>query len=977
MRALAFSAVVLLLSACVTTSPRFEQDLATTFAQDDMRRLQTADVELYYPAEYADAAKQVAARATECLRALRKHHETPHDGGKALLFLTSANYNNAYVGGLSFGEPLHSVNPLSVTSELFHWYGLGGADVGDIACHEMFHFAHYEQTHGFWKVVDTVFGPVLPPQTFLERWFTEGVAQFYEGRLQRAVGRPHSPMYRGSFDSFVAMRGGDLGAGDLSLFQRELNPYSGAYLTGLHFIEWLVEKYGEDQLWSLMGMQGRSVFSPLGATLRVKSIYGLSIGALLEAWEAELTKKLVVRTRPASQRMVLEDVGQLARLAVHPASGTMAIISSGNEQVPMLRILERDGSVRVERRLINLFVGGRPWVFAGPGSMSGLSFTADGKSLYLLNDDLISRGDTRAQLWRIDASDGDVEEVIQDVGRGMGGSVSADGSTFTFVDFPAGRSRIVERHLKTGEVTVLVELAPGISASAPQWNAAHTQLVYSRFDSNGWNLVLRASDGSERVLTTDGAFNYGARWADEAHLVFARTAGRYLQAHRFELDTGLVEQLTDTPYGLLDPGLAGDEVFAVVRDGVHWSVDRMPATSLATVTLDLTPPPEKHEAPPLEVQQDEEYSSLDQLFLPQARVPGGTLTPIFDPTTNRLSFDGTVSLSLMGRDRLGKHTWLLSGTLGIPRFSYNEARATYRNYTLAPWALAFTAGRNQVNPIDAYWDASVFLSRSIFTVPVAFGVQSMVWQREALVRDVYVGPSVSISGGAGDSTAYGGPSRRVAFSLDASGYPLLSADSTYLAEVNGLPVRLQREAYLLDLRGTLSLAVPLPFSKRHSLTLNGVGRSLPGAPVNALRVGGVSSFNSVVQSPSGTSVPSGPGVFLPSSMIEPLRGFDDFMFRAQHVVTWGGSYRYRFIVDRGTASILWLLPSFFFRQIDVEGFGSGVYTDAGALAGAVGASISFRMVFAGMAAVSVTYQFAYRFFMSQLPPLHVVGFSFD
>lgn len=962
----------LVLSGCVTISPRFEQDVATTFAQDDMRRLETSDVELYYPAEYGDAAKQVAARATECLRALRGHHETKHDGSKALLFLTSANYNNAYVGGLSLGEPLHSVNPLSVTSELFHWYGLGGADVGDIACHEMFHFAHYEQTYGFWSAINTVFGPVLPPQTFLERWFTEGVAQYYEGRLQRAVGRPHSPLYRGSFDSFVALRGGAIGAGDLSIAQRELNPYSGAYLTGLHFIEWLVEKYGEDQLWSVMDLQGCSVFSPLGATLRVKSVYGLSIGALMDAWEQDLTKHLVVRTRPTTERIVLGDVGQLARLAVHPKSGAIAVISSGNEQVPMLRILERDGTVRVERRLINLFVGGRQWVFAGPGSMSGLSFSDDGNSLYLLNDDLIARGDTRAQLWRIDARDGDVDEVIQDVGRGMGGSVSADGRSFTFVEFPAGRARIVERDLKSGAVTVLLELPPGVSASAPQWNVAHTQLVYSRFEANGWNLMLRTADGSERPLTTDGQFNYGARWADDSHLVFARKAGRYLQAHRFNLDDGTVERLTDTPYGLLDPGLAGDEVFAVVRDGVHWSVDVMPATSMEAVTLDLTPPPEKHESPPLKIDEDEEYSSLDHLFLPQARVPNGTLSPFLDPATNQLSFSGTVSLSLMGRDRLGKHSWLLSGTVGVPDFTYNDARATYRNLTLAPWALTFTGGRNQLQT-DAFWDGSVMLSRSIFTVPLAFGVQSLVWQPGLARPEIYVGPTVSIAGAAGDSTAYGGPSRLLSFSLDASGYPVFSGPTEYVFDGNLLP----RDRYLVDLRGTLGLAVPLPISKRHSLTLNAVGRTLPGAPVNALRIGGVSSLNSVVQSPVQSNTATGPGVLLPSSMIEPLRGFDDFTFRAQHAVLWGGSYRYRFIVDRGTASILWVLPSFFFRQVDVEGFGSGVYTSMGALAGSVGAAISFRMLFAGMAPVSITYQFAWRFAATQLPPLHVVGFSFD
>ena len=271
MRRLSLSFAMLLVG-CASLSPRFDQELATTFAQDDMRKLETADVELYYPAEYADAAKRVAARASECLKAMRALNVTLAPHGRALLFLTSANYNNAYVGGQTGGEPLQVVNPLSQTSEFFHWYGLGGAEAGDVACHEMFHFVHYEQVKGLWQVVNTVFGPVLPPQAFLERWFTEGLAQYYEGRIQRSVGRPFSPLYRGAFDSFVALRRGAIEAGDLSLNQRELSPFSGAYLTGLYFIEWLVAEYGEARLWQSVAFV---VFVCIAAHLvRLRQIVG-------------------------------------------------------------------------------------------------------------------------------------------------------------------------------------------------------------------------------------------------------------------------------------------------------------------------------------------------------------------------------------------------------------------------------------------------------------------------------------------------------------------------------------------------------------------------------------------------------------------------------------------------------------------------------------------------------------------------------
>ncbi len=943
----------MLLVGCATISPRFDQELATTFAQDDMRKLETADVELYYPAEYADAARRVAARASECLRALRALDVTQAPHGRALLFLTSANYNNAYVGGQARGEPLQLVNPLSVTSEFFHWYGLGGAEAGDVACHEMFHFAHYEQVQGFWEVVNTVFGPVLPPQAFLERWFTEGIAQYYEGRIQRAVGRPFSPLYRGSFDSFVALRGGAVEAGDLALNQRELSPFGGAYLTGLYFIEWLVAKYGEAKLWELMDLQGRSVFSPFGATLRFHKVYGLTTGGLIDEWATELTATLQVRKRPADERSLMGDVGQLARLATHAASGTLGIVSSGNEQVPMLRILERDGAVRVERRLAKLGTD-RDSVSVGPGSMSGLSFTADGKFLFLLNDDLIDRGDTRAQIWKIDAQTGEVLKVFQDVGRGMGGAVSADGLTFTFVDFPAGKSRILERELESGHSRVVAEFPMGISVSAPAWNASHTQLVYSRLDSNGWNLVLLGEDGTTRDLTTDGAFNYAAKWSDDSHLIFARTEGKYLQAHRLDLGSGALERLTDAPYGLLDPSPMEGGVAAVVRDGTHWSIDTMPAVARETLALEPVVIPPKHESPPLEVTSDEKYSSLDHLFVPQLRLPGGSFGfSSFSP----LKPFGSVSISLMGRDRLGRHNWAINGFLHFPFFE-NTLQLGYRNLSLAPWAFTVSAERDGF-ATEAYWTGGLYASRDVFTVPVVFGVQTEVWQPFGQVAEKFIGPTFTIKYSAGDSTAYAGAQRTLNFTLNVSGYPRV----------------LGSERDMLDLRSSVALALPLPFSKRHSFQISATGRILPGAPAGALRVGGTPSLTTLFQKPISDPFPQGPNVYLPGTLVEGLRGYDDFALRAQYVALFNARYRYSFIIDRGFASLFYILPSIFFRQVDLEVFGAGAVTES-QVARSAGAAISIRTSIGGISPISLTYQFAWRFDFG-LPPLHVLGVSFD
>lgn len=953
---------MVLLCACATTSPRFEQQVASTFAQDDMHKLETPELELYYPANYAEEAKRVAARAAECVRLLREHDVDPRERDRALLFLTSANFNNAYVGGQSGGEPLQSLIPLTVTDELFHFYGLGGANAGDVACHEMFHYVHFEQTHGFWNVVNTVLGPVLPPQAFLERWFTEGVAQFYEGRLLRKVGRPSSPFYRASFDSFVAMRGGHVMPGDLQIGQRELYPHSGAYLAGLHFIEWLAEKYGEDKLWKVMDVQSRSVFSPLGYTLRFKSVYGLSVGALVEEWEKDLTAQLVKRERPATEKILVEDVGQLARLATHAGTGAFAVVSSGIEQVSFLRIYEANGTLRAEQRLTRIGPG-REFVYVGPGTMSGLSFTEDGKWLYLLNDDLISRGDTRAQIWKIDAQTAEVVKVVQEVGRGMSGSISADGRSFTFVDNEPGHTRIVERDLETGVNTVIEEFPPGVSVGSPSWNRKHDVLVYSRLDGNGWNLVVR-DDGATRELTYDGQFNYGARWLDDDQIVFARTAGKYLQAHRINVRNVPVEceRLSDAPFGILDVGATPNGVVFTARDGIHWSIDSAPSSDAQIVTLlnpqpDSPPPsaPAPLAAPELQVSHDEPYSSLDHLFVPQLRMPIGSLS--YSDAQKR--FEGSVGLSLMGRDRLSKHTWAINGLIGIPEPLKNSLSIGYRNLAFAPWSFVLSGAR-VATADQAYWNGLLAIGRDFFSVPISFGVSSEVRQTFGVGTEKWVGPWASIAWSAGDSTAYAGSQRAFSVSLDVAGYPrAIGSDRD-----------------MLDLRGTVSFSLPLPLSKRHAFSFGAIGRALPGAPSGVLQLGGVPSATTLLQFGSRAPLPDAPTALLPGTLVEGVRGFDDFIVYVNHAAIFNARYRYSFIIDRGTASILWLGPSFFFRQIDLEAFGSGAITDSGQMMRGVGAALHLRSSLGGFIPVSLNYQFAYRFDFG-LPPLHVVSVSFD
>ncbi len=232
--------------------------------------------------------------------------------------------------------------------------------------------------------------------------------------------------------------------------------------------------------------------------------------------------------RPPQQVVLRSDAGYSARLAAAP-DGTLALISAGRDEVPMLRLLEPDGRVRVEQYLKRL-TPDRDWVSAGPSQMSGLSFTQDSKLLYLMNDDLTEVGDQRAQLWKIDARTGQVLEVLQDLG-GAAGSVTPDGRAYVFVAVSPGRAELTQIDLATHAREVLAVAEPGTTYAAPAVSPDGRRIAFSRGGPQGFDLVVREPGGELRQVTFDGRFNYGPRWVDDGRLVFLREKDGRAQAH--------------------------------------------------------------------------------------------------------------------------------------------------------------------------------------------------------------------------------------------------------------------------------------------------------------------------------------------------------------------------------------------------------------------------------------------------------------
>ncbi|HEY1417143.1 MAG TPA: hypothetical protein VGF41_04535, partial [Myxococcaceae bacterium] len=619
-----------------------------------------------------------------------------------------------------------------------------------------------------------------------------------------------------------------------------------------------------------------------------------------------------------------------------------------------------------------------------PLSVSGLSFDAKAERLYLVLADVGIDGDTAPKLLALDARDGSLLRTWE-TPNSLGGGVDPSGTRYVFVRSHSDTGDLWELDLASGQQRPLTHHQGRLTLGAPA-PAADGRIVFARKIGDDFDLWILEADGSERALTSDGKFNYSPRWIGPDQVVALREVDGRTQAVRIQVSTGAMTVLTDAPFVVLDPvPLPGDRLAFVNRDGWGWTLDRMdvaqgrplPAETAQAAT-DATEAPSEPDVPVL---SDDPYHALDNLLVPTLRGP-------FIGFGSRQQYNGTQStvyggVSLMGSDRLGLHQYALN--IGYqtsdpgPTFSVG-----YGNYQLAPVFLQAVFSRssepalrdvsdNSFIPSVVDMSGSISASRTFWTTPISlnfFGINRKEGFETGTRNSSLLGPGLSTAWSATESTPYAGIRRGIA----------LTGSAQWFAKTFG------SDFTFADLRATAAFYTPLPFWARHTLQLTVRGRALAGSPSKLLRVGGSNrGFLEWDSQPEKSQAGTGLAIFPDITFREPLRGYEDATLRCNEVVIAGVRYRAPIIVDYGWSSFLWLFPSVFIRQADLEVFGEWAHTWTSASSGGpatsgdhrtYGAAVYFRTTWGSAVPLSFFYQFAVRP-DDGLTPLHVLGVALE
>ncbi|MBS2029957.1 MAG: hypothetical protein JST54_18795 [Deltaproteobacteria bacterium] len=941
----------LLCAGCASaTSVRFPQDIAASFAKQPMRYLETPELELYYPADAQSDAMRIAGRLTHCLETLRQLPLSQTPRPRLLLYLTSANFNNAYVQPMFLGNPQQMVVPLHETDELFNLLIAPGAEIGDVTCHEAVHYVQLQQVEGLWWWVNHFGGEILSPNIFTESWFLEGLAVHYEGRLDKDVGRPWNPIWRGLFPSGVASRGGKLNPGYLQPDQRDTTPFGGNYLVGEQFVDYLATTYGEQKLWELVDREANSPAPQLAVAVQFMRVYGKTLGGLFKEFSEHLEKEGLQRPRPPNQRVLVDDLGFYARMTAAP-DGTLAVIFAPRDRPVELGLYGPDDH-EIYRVSLAPLLPERPFITTSPTAISGLCFSSDGKRLYFVVQDVALDGDDESKLVELDAASGEPLRTWRWL-EGMGGGLMPDGKSYVFTHLEKDVANLVAIDLESGKRRALTFFTThqslGVSAISPSGK----RIVFPKWMGQGFDLFV-LEDGVERAVTHDQHFNQSPRFLDEDHVVLLRDVDGRAQASIVDLASGAVSQATDAPFTAFDPApRPGGRLAFVNRDAWSWTLDEVPLDAQTPATIPEPVPPANLEAASSEVQvvRDEPYHATDHLLAPTYHLPLVVLGSA-SPTSI------TAGIEVAGSDRLGFHNYDLQASYGYPGGLISFA-GDYVNMQLAPWQLGISASRLEDSEHTIEYDLDLGISRTFWTTPVTLDVPFIRRESAGFTGDL-VGPRLTVLLAPVTGSVYGGTQR--GFSLNLSG--------------QGFPRGLGNDFDFADVRSALRIWLPQPIP-RASLSVLGVARALPGAPETLLTVGGLQPAGLIFQS-SNTGADGLQGVILPTqvSFNEPLRGYEDFTLHGNAVLIGGADFHVPLVIDYGWASFFYILPSFFVREVDLDAFGRLAQLD-GPVPGThrvVGAQLSLQTRIGSLYAPVLYVQFANRF-DDGLGPLTFFGLS--
>ncbi|HXE95579.1 MAG TPA: LpqB family beta-propeller domain-containing protein, partial [Dongiaceae bacterium] len=546
--------------------------------------IETPHFSIHFHQGLEGVARKAAVIAEEAHDKLVREFIWEPGGKTELVLIDDSDFTNGFATALPDNTIfIHVVPPnlASTLAEYDDWLKV-------MITHEYTHIVTLDASRGYSKFTRAIFGKPIPgadplsellflvtapPNSFMPRWWHEGMAVWAETEFT-GVGRGRSSYFDMIFRMAVA--GNNLPTiaqinGDVPYWPAGSLPY----IFGYRLQRYIADTYGKDALGKLsIAHSGRLPYlidAPPQELFDGKS-YDNLYGDMITALKKEESQRIADLSRlPFTPLQTLSNRGEsLTNPRYSPDGSRIAFTRHDPHDHTVVVVTDRSGSsVLAEFR--RLFSDG------------SICWSPDGGSLYFTQSENNSGFNTYQDLYEYDFASDSTTRLTY--GRRLGDvDLSPDGRRFAAVVSFRGSQNLVLIETSGAEKVAKPRPVTGYSlqrVSSPRWSPDGKAVSYAVTDNSGRTAIrlYDANSGGDRTLfSVSHTASYPVWSRDGSFLIYVSDETGVFNLFAYDLKEGKSYQVSHLLGGALQPDLSPDgrEIIFSSYDSHGFSIAQMP-----------------------------------------------------------------------------------------------------------------------------------------------------------------------------------------------------------------------------------------------------------------------------------------------------------------------------------------------------------------------------------------------------------------
>jgi len=446
--------------------------------------------------------------------------------------------------------------------------------------HELTHYIHLTSPVGPASFLTPIFGPTTPALNvpLMPGWWVEGITTYTESTYSEG-GRGDAPFFELAYKA--PLLEDEMWSLSQSGYQSSFPPSGRIYVAGYIFVEYLMNRFGEEIYARINRTFANLPFLGLNRAIRVETgfdareLYADMISQRKSTFEEHLPSTQGKLFSPDSlgdfHLPVATERGYIGWARTYGKGGAIVLYPQEGGKPEVLKL-----AYPTDAQSFDVTRDGRTAVVAS--SYEAASHPASIPSVSVSYSDMVLVDlDTGAERWLTKG-----ERLLQP-------AISPDGSKIVATQVVGPRYRLVTIDPATGALETLYDNPSG-SLYEPRFAPEGQRIIAVEVVQGRSALILLTPGETARYLEAPGSGGiYRPRFLDADTIAYGSDREGALAVYRYELDSGLTTKMLEDPIGAFGAQLMDGTVVYATYASTGYALRQIPATSLLSIPTAIQP----------------------------------------------------------------------------------------------------------------------------------------------------------------------------------------------------------------------------------------------------------------------------------------------------------------------------------------------------------------------------------------------------